>query len=192
MIRRVFKKKNRTSSSKIAQLIEKYRIPREFLSINRRSVSRGVYVGLFWAFIPMPLQMLAVLATTPLFRFNVPLAISMVWLSNPLTMPLMYYVEYLTGNFILGREGIDTIELKLEWFVANWDTIVVPLYIGTAFYSVVFSGVVYLLVNRLWVLSVKTEKRLKLALRRNQSLKSANNTNTKSYPNDEDGSTASP
>jgi len=121
-------------------------------------ITRGVAVGLFWAFIPMPMQMLAVMATTPFLRFNVPIAISMVWLSNPVTMPPMYYMEYLTGNFLLGREGIEGIELSMTWFTENFDDILVPLYVGTAFYSIVFTGIVYVVLNRLWVNSVHSEK----------------------------------
>jgi len=156
MIRRTFKKKK--SNTKLDAFIEKYNLPREYLSINRKSVSRGIFVGLFWGFIPMPMQMMAVLFTTPLFRFNVPIAISMVWLSNPFTMPPMYYMEYLTGNFFLGREGIANVELTMEWFSQHWDEIVVPLYVGTSFYSIIVSSLVYLLVNRLWIASVRKEK----------------------------------
>ncbi len=156
MIRKAFKKKS--SGSKLDKFIEKYNLPREYLSINRKSISRGVLVGLFWGFIPMPMQMLAVMATTPFLRFNVPIAISMVWLSNPFTMPPMYYMEYLTGNFILGKEGINNVELTMEWFSENWDAIVVPLYTGTLFYSIAVSSLVYFLINRLWIASVKKEK----------------------------------
>jgi len=141
MIRKAFKKKS--SGSKLDKFIEKYNLPREYLSINRKSVSRGVLVGLFWGFVPMPMQMLAVMAMTPFLRFNVPVAISMVWLSNPFTMPPMYYMEYLTGNFILGREGLSDIEISMDWFSENWDNIVIPLYTGTAFYSIVVSSLVY-------------------------------------------------
>ncbi len=170
MIRKVFKKKS--SSSKLDRFIEKYNLPREYLSINRKSVSRGVLIGLFWGFIPMPMQMAAVLATTPFIRFNVPIAISMVWLSNPFTMPPMYYMEYLTGNFILGREGLSDIELTMEWFSNNWDAIVVPLYTGTAFYSVVVSTLIYFLINWLWIKSVKHEKHTKERKRRERRKKS--------------------
>ena len=157
MIRKVFKKKS-SNSGKIDKFLDKYNIPREYLSINRKSISRGAMVGLFWGFIPMPMQMAAVMLSTPFIKFNVPLAISTVWLSNPFTMPPMYYMEYLTGNFILGKEGIDNVELTMDWFSENWDAIVVPLYTGTAFYSIVGSSLVYLLINRLWIASVKKEK----------------------------------
>ena len=160
MIRKIFK--NKETNSKLKHFIEKYKIPREYLSINRKSISRGILIGLFWGFIPMPMQMLAVLAVTPFIKFNVPIAISMVWLSNPITMPFMYYMEYQTGNFLLGREGIDTIELTLDWFSQNWDNIIVPLYVGTIPYSLLVSSFIYYLINLLWINSVKKERFYKI------------------------------
>lgn len=60
MIRRTLKKTSK--SEKLKAFIEKYKIPREYLSTNRKMVSRAVLIGLFIAFIPMPMQMLAVVA----------------------------------------------------------------------------------------------------------------------------------
>jgi uncharacterized protein (DUF2062 family) len=156
MIRKIFKKKQ--SNGKIDRFIKKYKIPREYLSVNRKSISKGIFIGLFWGFIPMPMQMLAVIAMTPFFKFNVPIAISMVWLSNPVTMPFMYYMEYQTGNFLLGREGLEDIALTLDWFSANWDNILIPLYVGTIPYSTLVAALIYLMVNKLWILSVQREK----------------------------------
>jgi uncharacterized protein (DUF2062 family) len=168
MIRKIFRKKKKTDGkpSRIDAILEKYNLPKDYLGINRRSVTRGVGIGLFWGFIPMPMQMAAVLATTPFIRFNVPIAISMVWLSNPITMPPMYYMEYLTGNFLLGREGLENVELTLEWFQNHIGDIFVPLYVGTAFYSIVVSGLIYLGLNWLWIASVKKEKHEKEKARR--------------------------
>lgn len=166
MIRKVFKRKS-SEKSKIDTFLDKYNLPRTYLSINRKTVTKGVFVGLFWAFIPMPMQMLAVVATTPFIRFNVPIALSMVWLTNPFTMPVVYFIEYLTGNFILGREGIQDIELTMEWFTTHFSDILVPLYVGTAFYSIVVSGLVYFLINWLWISSVQKEKDSK-TLERNE------------------------
>lgn len=155
MIRKLFKKKQ--SNGKIKAFISKYKIPREYLSINRKSISRGVFVGLFWAFVPMPMQMLAVLAITPFIKFNVPIAITMVWLSNPITMPFMYYIEYQTGNFLLGNTSLNNIELTLDWFSANWDKIITPLYVGTIPYSIGLSSIIYFIINKLWIDSVQKE-----------------------------------
>lgn len=157
MVRKLFKSTGR--SSKLDKLITKYKIPREYLSINRKSVTRGLFWGLLWGFIPMPMQMLAVLATTPLMKFNVPIAFTMVWLSNPVTMPFMYYMEYKTGVWLLGSGGLENIALTLAWFQSHWDDIVVPLYIGTVPYSLGVSSLVYIVVDRLWILSVKRHRK---------------------------------
>ena len=157
MIRKVLKKTS-TRSEKLDKFLDKYNLSREFFGVNRRSVTKGIWVGLFWAFIPMPMQMVAVVLSTFAIRFNVPIAIVMVWLSNPITMPPMYYIEYLTGNFLLGREGIENIELTMEWFTENFDAILVPLYVGTSFYAVIVSTLVYFIVNWLWIKSVHEEK----------------------------------
>ena len=159
MIRKVFKKKK--SNPKLDAIMKKYKIPKDLLSVNRRMVSRAILVGMFIAMIPMPMQMLAVILVAPFFRFNVPIGVSLVWITNPFTMPIIYYVEYLTGNFLLMREGVHDIELTMEWFTENIGDIFVPLYAGTAFYSVLFSVGGYYLVNWLWILSVHKDKKKK-------------------------------
>lgn len=166
-MRKFFRKKT-SGRGKIDTFLDKYNLPRAYFNINRKMVTRGVFVGLFWGFIPMPMQMLAVVATTPFIRFNVPISIAMVWLSNPFTMPPMYYIEYLTGNFILGHENIKDIELTLEWFSANIGDIFIPLYVGTAFYSIVVSTLIYFVLNWLWIKSVKEEKSEKEEKRRSK------------------------
>jgi uncharacterized protein (DUF2062 family) len=173
MIRKVFKKKP-AGGNKIDAFLEKYNLPKAYLAVNRRMITRGVAIGLFWGFIPMPMQMLAVMATTPFIRFNVPIAISMVWLSNPFTMPPMYYMEYLTGNLILGREGIEDIELTMSWFTEHFDDILVPLYVGTSFYSIVVTAIIYVILNRLWVKSVHSENKERRKKRRKKNSKRSN------------------
>lgn len=159
MVRRVFKKKKHPhQQSKLAAFIEKYKIPREYLCVNRRSITRGLAIGVFFGLIPMPFQMLAVLALTPFIKFNVPIAISMVWLSNPLTMPFMYYIEYETGIFLLGLDTLN-VEMTIEWFQNNLNAIFIPLYTGTLFYCVTISPLVYYVVNWLWIHSVHQENR---------------------------------
>ena len=156
MIRQFFKKIS-TNNPKFNEFLDKYNLPKAYFAINRRAVTKGLLVGLFWGFIPMPFQMLGVIITTPIMRFNVPIGLATVWLSNPFTYPPLWYLEYLTGNFILGREGISNIELTMSWFQTHWDDIIVPLYVGTAFYSTIVSFLIYLLVNWLWVKSVHKE-----------------------------------
>ncbi|HIP20830.1 MAG TPA: DUF2062 domain-containing protein [Sulfurimonas sp.] len=156
MIRKALK--NTTKSEKLKAFIKKSKVPPEFLQANRKMISRGVFIGIFIAFIPMPMQMALVLAFMPVFRFNVPIALAMCWLSNPFTMPPMYYMEYLTGSFFLGSE-VSEVHMTLEWFKENLDDIFVPLYLGTLFYSVFGSLFAYWAVNHFWRKSVHQDKK---------------------------------
>ena len=160
MIRKFFKN-TANKKDKFNKLLDKYNLPKQYFYINRQNVSKGVLIGLFWGFIPMPFQMVAVLATAPFLRFNIIIALAMVWLSNPITMPAMYYMEYLTGSFLLGGESIQTIELSLDWFKENIDDIFIPLYVGAAFYSIIISSIFYYLTNFCWRRSVNKERKIR-------------------------------
>jgi len=156
MIRKTLKKTSK--SDKLKTFIKKYNIPPEYLSTNRKMISRAVLIGLFIAFIPMPMQMALVLAIMPFFKFNVPLALAMCWLSNPLTMPAMYYVEYLTGSYLIGSE-IAPVELTIEWFSEHMDDIFIPLYVGTFFFSSIGSSLAYWAINYFWHGSVHRDRK---------------------------------
>ncbi len=157
MIRKTLKKTSK--SDKLKSFIKKYKIPSEYLSTSRKMVSKAVLVGLFIAFIPMPFQMLLVLAMMPFFKFNVPIALAMCWMSNPFTMPPMYYMEYMTGAFFLGSE-MAPVEMTLEWFSENIDDIFIPLYTGALFYALVGSLSAYWAVNHFWKGSVHKDRKL--------------------------------
>ena len=156
MIRKTLK--NTSKHEKLKAFIKKYKIPPEYLSTNRKMVSRAVLLGIFIAFIPMPMQMAAVLAFMPFFKFNVPIGLAMCWLSNPFTMPPMYYMEYLTGSFLLNMKP-EPVELTLTWFSDNIDKIFIPLYFGTAMYSIFGSLLAYWAVNHFWGGSVEKDRK---------------------------------
>ena len=157
MIRKIAKKSK--SNTKIDELITKYKIPRAYLSINRKSVTKALAIGLFIAMIPMPFQMAAVLLFIPFIKFNVPLAISLVWITNPFTMPFIYFIEYKTGSFLLMSDGIQNIAMTMSWFKTHFDDIVVPLYVGALVYSTLFATIAYFAVNLLWMRSVCKENK---------------------------------
>ena len=165
MIRKVFKKKK--SNSKLDAIIAKYKIPREYLSVNRHSVSKAILVGLFFAMIPMPMQMLAVILMVPFIKFNVPIGVSLVWITNPVTMPFIFYGEFLVGNLLTFSSVTHDIDFIVELFTMNWFSseflsklmeIIVPMYIGALFCAIVFSISGYYLIRYLWWRSVHQEK----------------------------------
>ena len=58
--------------------------------LNRNSVAGAVSVGLFIAFVPAPGQMVLAAAAAIAVGRNLPIAVLMVWVSNPLTMPPLF------------------------------------------------------------------------------------------------------
>jgi uncharacterized protein (DUF2062 family) len=129
--------------------MEKYNISKRYFAVNKKMVSRAVFIGLFIAMIPMPAQMLAVFAFTFVGKFNFPIAIAMCWITNPLTMPAIYYIQYMTGSYILGIEPT-SVELTIEWFNNNFTNIMIPLYFGAFLYSIVLSTFSYYAINLYW------------------------------------------
>ena len=84
--------------------------------LNRHSVAGAVAVGLFFCYIPIPLQMLLAAIFAVIFRVNLPLSVSVVWITNPFTIPPMFYLAYVVGAGILGIEPQPfQFEYSLDW-----------------------------------------------------------------------------
>lgn len=84
--------------------------------LHRRSASWACAIGLFCAFVPIPFQMVLAAAVAILCRVNLPLSIALVWITNPFTMPPIFYTCYLLGAFLLNTppQPFD-FELSFEW-----------------------------------------------------------------------------
>lgn len=108
--------------------------------LNRRSVSGAFAVGLFWAIIPIPLQMVLAAATAIVTRVNLPISVALVWLTNPLTIPPVFYSCYVLGNWLLDRpEKHGEFEFSLEWIQASLGQIWQPLFLGCFFAGIVLA-----------------------------------------------------
>lgn len=69
--------------------------------LNRRSFAGALAVGLFTAFIPLPTQMIIAAAAAICFRVNLAISVATVWVTNPVTMPPMFYAAYWVGTFLM-------------------------------------------------------------------------------------------
>jgi len=101
--------------------------------VNRRSVSGAVAVGLFTAFIPVPFQMFIAAVGAVLFRVNILISVLLVWISNPVTMPPLFYFCYRVGLWILGDPaGYQefAFELSFEWLLHELRYIWKPFLLG--------------------------------------------------------------
>ena len=119
--------------------------------VNRHSVSKAFLVGIFWCFIPMPFQMVAAAFFAIWFNANLPISVALVWISNPVTMPPMFYFNYLIGALVLNRPTIDyEFELSWRWLSDKLVEVGIPLYVGSLVCAIVFSVVCYAVVQFLW------------------------------------------
>ena len=130
---------------------------REIWSLSRKKILGGVFIGVFVAFIPMPFQMLLVAFLAILFKVNFPITLPLVWLSNPLTMPFIYYFEYELGNIILSIK--DPIEFSFETMNENISDIALSLYVGTAVVSTVSAFASVFILNILWIKTVRDKRK---------------------------------
>jgi uncharacterized protein len=119
--------------------------------LNRRSVSGAFAAGLFIAFMPIPGQMpLAALAAI-LLRVNLPIAASLVWVTNPLTMAPLFYLSYKVGAFITGSKmHYFKPELSLDWLVMNFGSNLLPFLVGCFVLGAVAALGSFIAIRLLW------------------------------------------
>lgn len=123
--------------------------------VNRRSVAGAFSVGLFVAFLPVPFHMIIAAAIAIPARVNLPIAVSLVWVSNPLTMPPVIYFSYKLGAWILRMPAHDiNFEPTLEWLTTQLASIWQPFLLGCLIMSAVFAVLGNLTIRGLWRLQV--------------------------------------
>lgn len=119
--------------------------------MNRRSVAGAFFWGLFWAAIPIPLQMVAAAASAMLCRVNLPIAVALVWLTNPLTMPPVFYFNYLCGSWLLRKPvAVTDFQPSLEWFESVVAQIWEPLLAGSVLVGLVAGALGYAGMRGFW------------------------------------------
>ena len=119
--------------------------------LNRHAVARAFAIGLFWALIPVPFQMVFAAGAAIMWRANFPLSVSLVWLTNPITMPPIFFAAYSMGAWLLGSPPLELPEnLNVHWFLHSMAIIWKPLFLGSLL-SGFFAGLTgYFLIHYLW------------------------------------------
>jgi len=126
---------------------------------NRRGVARGASLGLFAGFaIPVAQTPFAALFAVAA-RANLPVAAVATFVTNPFTVPFIYYLAYLTGKAVLRLKadshvglGMDSgvFESVVRWLV----TAAGPTYLGLLIFAVVSGAIGFFAVHigwRFWV-----------------------------------------
>jgi len=119
--------------------------------LNRRSVSLAFAVGLFAAWIPTPGQMAIAAVAAFYFRANLPISVALVWLTNPLTMPPMFYFAYVVGLKSLGRGAPATdFEFSVENIMSSLGEFGGPFLFGCLILGALCSATGYFGIRLFW------------------------------------------
>ncbi len=119
--------------------------------LNRRSVSGAFAVGFFSAWIPVPFQMLIAATVAIAVRVNLPLAVILVWITNPVTIAPMFYSAYIVGTWLTG-DAVKQVEFETgqKWFMEELQTIGEPLLLGCLLLAAASSMIGFFTVRLLW------------------------------------------
>ena len=151
LIKRWLPDQDKLKQHKHLRLFGKLLLDANLWHLNRRSAAGAFAVGLFMAWIPLPCQMLLAAGGAILFRVNLPLSVALVWLSNPVTMPPLFYGAYLVGCQLLGHpaQHID-IQFTWEWLVSVFETLAPPLLLGSLVLALLSALMGYAFIRTFW------------------------------------------
>lgn len=126
--------------------------------LNRRSAAGAFGVGLFMMYMPPIGQMLMAAAAAIALRVNLPISVALVWITNPLTTPPMFYFAYLVGCTMLGAPAVEfSLEFWSEW--RSWVAVLAPLALGMLVCATLCATAGYFGVQALWRWSLAREIR---------------------------------
>ena len=136
--------------------------------LNRHNVAAAFAIGLFCMWIPVPFQTVIAALLAVFFRANLPLAVVLVFVTNPVTMPPMLYGAYLLGAAIVGHPPTGfNFEPSLQWLTHGLILIWKPFLLGISLMAVTSSLLGYYGIHLLWRLHLL--KRLKARRERRKS-----------------------
>ncbi|MAA85280.1 MAG: ATP-binding protein [Halieaceae bacterium] len=119
--------------------------------LSRTTTARAFAIGLYCAMLPVPGQMIISTALAIVFSANIPLSFSLIFITNPLTMPAIYFAAYKLGAWILGTEPLDVeFEASWTWFTQSLDEIWIPLLVGSQVMGLVCAVLGYWLIDTMW------------------------------------------
>jgi len=140
--------------------------------INRYSASMAFFVGLFVAFMPIPGQTLLAAVLAIWLRCNLPLSVALVFISNPVTMPPMFFMAYKVGAMIM-QAPVQALEFELSfhWLGNELASIWKPFLLGCLICGLSLGSLGYFAMSMVWRAHVMHRWRQR-KLRRNGRLPS--------------------
>ncbi len=118
---------------------------------NRHNIALAFAIGLFWMWVPCPPQTVFAAATAVMLRANLPLSVALVFITNPITIPPLYYFAYEFGATILNQQIEEVkFELTFDWFQASVSSIWWPMLLGCLLLGVISAIIGYFSIHLFW------------------------------------------
>lgn len=127
--------------------------------IRRKTVVPAFALGLFVSFMPFPGHPVEAALAALVLRVNVPVAALTTFVSNPVTMPAIYYFSYRVGAALLSLEprGV-SFEVSVDWLTGTFLSIWQPMLLGTVLCGAVAALVGFVALDLLWRYSLVNYK----------------------------------
>lgn len=117
--------------------------------LNRDSVSLAFAVGLFFAWMPTPTQMAMSAAMALYVRANLPVSVALVWITNPITMPPLFYFAYRLGIWLLDIPHFDS-EFSVDGVFSSMADIGGPFLFGCLVLGITSACIGYFGMQLFW------------------------------------------
>ncbi len=156
-LKKILPTHEKIKKQKFLKIFGKQLNKKEIWSLSRKKVVIGVLIGIFVACLPMPLQMVPACLLAIFLNANLPISFLLIFVSNPITMPPLFYLEYEIGNLVLKSETI--IEFNFDSMYENFDQIAISLWTGALVLGIFASVICAITVNFLWIYSVKNQRK---------------------------------
>lgn len=167
-IRRNMPKREEMAENRwLAPIAHRFLSP-ELWRFTRRSVPRGIALGLFTAFIvPVGQIFLAAFLALPA-RANVPLAAVATFITNPFTVPFWLYMANRVGAYVLRMDAATTEVLNRVFASGDWSIVFEAVEIagvtifGFLVLAVITAAIGYVLSGFVWRFLVVRRRRRQL------------------------------
>ncbi|NQY42220.1 MAG: DUF2062 domain-containing protein [Legionellales bacterium] len=151
LIKKYIPSNDNLRTNKHLQIFGNKLLKNQIWNLNINTTSRAFAVGVFCAFLPIPFQMVVAAALAIITNANLPISVALVWLTNPITIPPVFYFCYRVGVILTGSTIQTTsISLSIEWLSSQLGKIMLPLIVGSLFCGIISAIFSYYFIKTAW------------------------------------------
>jgi uncharacterized protein (DUF2062 family) len=119
--------------------------------LNRRTIALAFAVGLFYAWTPTPMQMVIAAIGAIYYRTNLPISVAQAWITNPITIPPLFYFSYQVGLWFLSQSSSpDDSKFSLSTLLSGLGDVWQPLLVGCFIMGIISSAIGYFGMHYYW------------------------------------------